>query len=164
MGRAARAGVSLPELLIVIALLGLAAMIAIPLTARRVHELRVRSAAQQFVTSLRAARMAAVATGRSFTVTLSPHGLPQGVIPEDSYTYDGLRPRYVALPPGVRIDPSSTTSIVFRPNGSLEAPTAATAIFKAKLWDGVERWTVEVPLIGIPRMTHETVENDGDDW
>ena len=88
MGRHARGsgleprGVSLPELLVVIAILALAALVTIPLTARRVHELRLRSTADQFLVTVRAVRMVAVTTGRPTTLTVSsfpeatcrPHG------------------------------------------------------------------------------------------
>lgn len=166
MGRLDRAsgreprGVSLPELLVVVALLALAALVTIPLTARRVHELRLRSAADQFLVTVRAARMVAATTGRQTVLTVSPH-------PEDRYEYTdaGGRLRTVELPQGVRIDEASSLALAFRANGSLQPPIPATVVFKARLPKGiVERWTVTTPMSGIPSMTRERIEVDGDDW
>lgn len=156
--RAARGqlGVSLSELMVVIALLALAAMVAVPLTTRKINELRLRSAADEYLVSLRAARMIAVTAGREVSVTLQPH-------PANSYSYtdsDG-RERSVTLPPGVRIDVASTREIVFRSNGSLQPAEPATTIIRAKLPNGnIERWIVDIPLSGIPKMSREAMAND----
>jgi len=153
-------GVSLPELLVVIALLALAALVTIPLTARRVHELRLRSTADQFLVTVRAARMVAATTGRRTVLTVSPH-------PDDRYEYvdAGGRTRRVDLPQGVRIDEGSALALVFRANGSLEPPVPATVVLKARLPKGiVERWIVTTPMSGIPSMTRERVDLDGDNW
>lgn len=93
----------MPELLVVVALLALAALVTIPLAARLVHELRLRSTADQFLVTVRAARMVAVTTGRQTSLTVSPH-------PEDSYLYldAGGRRRETCLPTGVRIDEASS--------------------------------------------------------
>jgi Tfp pilus assembly protein FimT len=150
----------LPELVVVIALLALAAMVTIPLAARKVNELRLRSAVDHFVVSLRAARMAAASSGRSVTVTVTAH-------PTNTYSYSGVdgREHSVALPSGLRIDAASTPGIVFRANGSLDAESPATTVLKAKLpHDVIERWTVETPLTGVPTVSRELVEHAGDDW
>jgi prepilin-type N-terminal cleavage/methylation domain-containing protein len=153
-------GVSLPELLVVIALLALAALVTIPLTARRVHELRLRSNADQFLVTVRAARMVATTTGRRTVLTVSPH-------PDDRYEYVDAagRTRVMELPQGVRIDEGSALTLAFRANGSLEPPVPAIVVLKARLPKGlVERWTVTTPMSGIPSMVREQVEVDGDDW
>ena len=153
-------GFSLPELLVVVALLALGLLVTIPLTARRVHELRVRSTAGQFLVTVRAARMVAVTTGRQAVMTISPH-------PDDSYLYidAGGRTREASLPTGVRIDEGSAPALAFRANGSLEPPVPATVVLKARLPKGiVERWTVTTPMSGIPSIASERVEVDGDDW
>jgi len=158
-GRASR-GVSLPELLVVIAILALAALVSIPLTARRVHELRLRTTADQFLVTVRAARMVAVTTGRQTVLNVSPH-------PDDRYEYldAGGRSRAVKMPAGVRIDEASTATLVFRANGSLQPPVPATVVLKARLPKGiVERWTVTTPMSGIPSIEREQVDVDGEDW
>ena len=153
-------GISLPELLVVVALLALALLITVPLTARRVNELRLRSTADQFLVTVRAARMVAVTTGRQTVLSIEPH-------PSDRYEYTdaGGKTREIELPPGVRIDEASALALVFRPNGSLEPPVPATVVLKGRLPKGiVERWTVTTPMSGIPSMQREQVDVDGDDW
>jgi len=153
-------GISMPELLVVVAILALAALVTIPLTARRVHELRLRSTADQFMVTVRAVRMVAVTTGRQTVLTVSPH-------PEDSYEYvdAGGRKHAIDLPQGVRLDEGSALALVFRANGSLQPPVPAVVVLKARLPKGiVERWTVTTPMSGIPSIAREQVDVDGEDW
>ena len=158
-GRESR-GVSLPELLVVIAILALAALVSIPLAARRVHELRLHATADQFLVTVRAVRMVAVTTGRQTALNISPH-------PGDRYDYidAGGKSRAVEMPAGVRIDEASAPALIFRANGSLQPPAPATVVLKARLPKGVvERWTVTTPMSGIPSMEREQVDVDGEDW
>lgn len=142
-------GVSLPEVLVVVAVLALVVLVALPLAASRLREAKLRNAAQQFTTSLRAARMIAVTVGRDAVVTVS-------LDPVNAYDYIDAegRARRVDLPPGVRIA-TSPASIRFRPNGSVQADSAPITVFEATFASGgIERWTVETSLSGLPAVSH----------
>jgi Tfp pilus assembly protein FimT len=146
--RRAERGISLPELMVVIALLALGVIVTVPLIADRVHDIKMQSAVSEFTVALRAARMAAVARGATVTVTVSAS--------DGSYGFADAAgtARTYLLPAGARFDPSSTAAIPFRPDGSLDA--AATAILEARFSDGTVRsWTVHVPLSGFPAVTHD---------
>jgi prepilin-type N-terminal cleavage/methylation domain-containing protein len=165
-------GVSFPELMVVIALLALAAFVAVPIAANRVHEVRVRSAAERFATTLRAARMVAVTSGKPTAVIIKAGGEPTPAAPqpiENSYSFEnrgardfcewwplGEEPKCtkVELPPGVWIEPSSASALVFQPNGALDASTPALAVFRARFAGNLETWTIEIPHSGIPTITH----------
>ena len=67
-------GVSLPELIVVIAILALAVIVTVPMIADRVHQAKLRSAASQYAVSLRAARM--IAVSKQTTVTVTVHRNP----------------------------------------------------------------------------------------
>jgi prepilin-type N-terminal cleavage/methylation domain-containing protein len=147
-------GFSLAELLVVVAILGLAVAIAVPLVAEQVRQGASRGAADQFAADLKAARMCAIAKrpagGLPFTVY--PH-------PTNAYEYtDGRgRLRRVALPSGVRIV-SSTTPITFRADGSLAS--SATTVIEATLTGGaIDRWTITTSVLGIPTVVHERVNS-----
>jgi hypothetical protein len=142
--------VSLPELVVVIALLALGVIVTVPLIADRVHDVKLRSAVSQFTVSLRAARMTAVARGTPVTVDVSATAGTYGYVDASGTA------RTFALPPGARFDPASTPAITFQPAGSLDA--TATAILEALFSNGtVRRWTVDVPLSGFPTVTQEAV-------
>jgi Tfp pilus assembly protein FimT len=147
--RRAFPGVSLPELLAVVALLALALLVTIPLVSSRVHEARLRAAASQFVTTLRAARMIAISKNVTCTVTVAPD-------PANRYAYTDASGalRTVELPAGVRFDPA-TPSFAFRPDGRLDA--RSEAVIEAALSGGrTEIWRVIVPPSGIAEVKRES--------
>jgi hypothetical protein len=97
--------------------------------------------------------MVAVAKRVPVTVTV-------GVDPLNNYRYVDSkgRLRTFDLPAGAWFDTASTPAISFRVNGSLDLP--ATTILRTRLSDDrVASWTVELPLSGIPSVTHEIVAN-----
>jgi len=153
-------GVSLAELLVVFALLALASLVLIPLGMQQVNRIRMRATANQFLVSMRAARMVAITTGRDVSFDVAVH-------PVNSYGYrdtDG-RARTINLPPGVRIDPGSTAAVVFRSNGSLAPPGMATTVLKTRLpEDLIQKWTILTPLSGISSMSSETVHYSTVEW
>lgn len=156
MGRAgtSRRGFSLPELLVVLAVLGLAVVVAVPLVANQVRLVQVRSAADQLAANLRAARTIAVSIRRPVDVRVD-------VDPDNRYTFPDARgrTRIVRLPEGIRIS-SSTSPISFRPDGSL--PGGAVTVLETVARDGMwERWVVRTGLLGVPRTTHERLIVEG---
>jgi prepilin-type N-terminal cleavage/methylation domain-containing protein len=145
------AGFSLPEMLVVIAMIGIAVAIVIPLTAEAYRQARIRSAADQFTVDLRAARMIAVAT------RVAAPGLDFVVAPDPAnyYEYPDNRgnTRRVNMPTGVRIV-SSTSPIRFQLNGSLANP--ATTVLEVDLsGTNKERWTVTTSIMGVPTTTRQ---------
>jgi len=143
-------GVSFPELLVVISILALGAMVTIPLIADRIHQAKLDAAAGQYAVTLRAARMIAVSKQRSVTVTVR-------AAPDNVYEYVDAsgRLRSTRLPDGAWFDPDeSDATVVFAPDGSLD--DATSTVIKARMSGGVvEVWTIDVPLAGIPRVSHE---------
>jgi Tfp pilus assembly protein FimT len=143
-------GVSFPELLVMIAILALAAMVTIPLIADRIHQAKLDAAAGQYAVTLRAARMIAVSKQRSVAVTVR-------AAPDNVYEYVDAagRLRSTHLPDGAWFDPDeSDATVVFAPDGSLD--DATSTVIKARMSGGVvESWKIDVPLAGIPRVSHE---------
>ena len=145
-----RRGFSLPELLAVLAIAGLALAVAIPLIAEQVRQAKVRTAADQLSTSLKAARMIAVSKRKVIDVAVA-------VAPSNSYSYEGTdgKTRTIAMPDGVRIV-SSTTPIRFKLDGSL--PAQATTVLEADLTGGAkERWTITTSVLGVSKVTRARV-------
>ena len=77
-------GFSLSEMLVVVAIVGLAVAIAIPLTSEQVRLAKVRSAADEFAIHLKAARMIAVTKRQDVVFTILPD-------PVNAYTYRAFR-------------------------------------------------------------------------
>jgi len=146
-------GFSLPEALVVISLVAMALLVAIPAIGERIRSAKVRTSAEQFTTSLRAARMISVAQRRPVEVRL---------VPADAgnyYEYDDRdgRPRRVELPPGAQIHPASAKSIRFRPNGAIDAGPR-TVYIETRTAAGTERWSVHTNVIGVTTVSHQIVE------
>jgi len=150
-GRGVRSpGFSLPELLVVLAILGAGVAVAIPLTRTQVISSRIRTSAGQFATDLRMARMIAVTKRAAVSVTVAPD-------PANYYEYtDGAgKLRRVNLSTGVRLI-SSTSPIVFQVNGSIANPSSS--VFEVDLKGStIERWTVTATILGVPSITRERI-------
>jgi Tfp pilus assembly protein FimT len=143
--------VTLAELLAVIALMGILVAVAVPLVAEQVRQAKIRGAADEYASTLKAARMLAVSKRAPQSVTVNVH-------PTNTYAYVDTRERdrTFRMPDGVRIV-SSTDPITFQINGSLTA--AATTVIEASLNDGViERWTVTTGIAGVPNVVRERIE------
>ncbi len=142
-------GITLPELLVVVAIIGLALTVAVPLIQDAVRSARVRAATDEFVINLMAARMLAVTRQTDIDVVVSPH-------PDDFYEYPGRdgRLRRFTLPEGIRIV-SSTSPISFRANGMVDG--GATTRFEARVdTRTVEQWEIRTSLLGIATVTRRS--------
>ena len=152
--RAARTGsrgFSLPELLVVLAIIGIAAVITWPLVSEQVRQTKARAAGDQLSMDLRAARMIAISRRTPWTVTLDADAA--------RYTYTDGRGvvRRVQLPSGVRvISPAGVSTVTFLINGSIAAATST--VLEVDLSEGVrERVTVEVSVAGVTRLQKQRI-------
>ncbi len=147
-------GFSLSEMLVVVAILGLAVAIAVPLTAEQMKRAKIRSAADEFAMHLKAARMIAVSKRATINFVVTPD-------PANIYSYPGTNGlvRTFEMPTGVRIiSPTSATTIAFLANGSLAA--ANTTVLEASLADDVrEQWSVTTSVLGVSSVTHTRVSS-----
>jgi len=145
-------GFSLAELLVVLAILGLTVAVTVPLVSNQVRMAAIRSAAAEFSSDLRAARMIAVSGHRTINVQVDAD-------PANSYSYPDSRGRnrQVALPEGIRIVSSTPASIKFRPDGSVHG--GALTIFEARGVSGAaERWTIAINELGLLRTVYARVD------
>ena len=152
--RAARKGsrgFSLPELLVVLAIIGIAAVVTWPLVSEQVRQTKARAAGDQLSMDLRAARMIAISRRTPWTVTLDADAA--------RYTYTDGRGvvRRVQLPSGVRvISPAGVSTVTFGINGSVAAATST--VLEVDLSEGVrERVTVEVSVAGVTRLQKQRI-------
>ncbi|HYC58247.1 MAG TPA: GspH/FimT family pseudopilin [Thermoanaerobaculia bacterium] len=72
MRRANQRGYSLPELLTVVAIMGILSLITLPAFNKLMPQYRIRSAASEIAASLRMLRSQAVSTRNQFRMTLDP--------------------------------------------------------------------------------------------
>jgi prepilin-type N-terminal cleavage/methylation domain-containing protein len=143
-------GFSLPELLAVVALIGIAIAIGIPIVNEQVRIAEVRAAADDLALHLRAARSIAVSkhTTIPFTVEVDPVNL---------FKYIGSdgNDKEIKMPGRVRIAPASARSINFKRNGSVDV--ASSIIVESDVSGARERWTVSVNTAGLTKLDHERV-------
>lgn len=147
--RVTSAGVTLPELLVVITIIALAVTIAVPLMSGAVRSANARAAANGFAMNLKAARMIAVTNNApvDVTVVVEPH--PDCDCTPTYYEYPGRDGgmRRFDMPPGVTIT-SSTSPIRFMPDGSVEG--GSSSVIKAQVSPGVvEVWTIDSRVSGV---------------
>ena len=140
-----------------VSIIALGVAVSVPLIAESVRTARIRAAAEQFVYSLRAARMIAVSKRAPLTMTVVAH-------PGNFYSYEDAysRTRRTDLPDGARISSTTSATVEFQPNGSI-AEVGHTAIFESGVvrpggvFEVSERWTVTTNVIGVTNVSHETL-------
>jgi len=145
-------GVSLSELLVVMAIIGIAVAIGIPLAAQQMRMAKIRGAADQLAMDIKAARMIAVTTRADVDMTINAQ-------PSNSYEYTDNQGklRRIEMPEGVRIT-SSTSPLTFHLNGSLD--TAATTVLEIDLSGSLtERWTISTTILGVSKTDYERISS-----
>jgi len=146
-------GFSLPELLVVISIIGLGVAASVPLISGAVRSAKIQGAANQLTISLRAARMIAVSKRQPVNV----HVVGRESDPGNFYEYTDHRGRItrITMPEGAWITDSA--DIEFQPNGSISGDQIQTVVLEAGSDDNVEqRWSIETNLIGATTVTHES--------
>jgi len=150
-------GFSLTEILVVVAIMGLAIAITVPLVAENVNQARIRSAADQFSVDLRAARM--IAVSKRATPYLDVSVQPD---PVNRYTYVNGRgeTRVVQLPTGVRIiTPNADYTIRYQRDGSVTGG-GNTTVLRVLLSAGAEEeWRVITNAMGVTRTTRTRISS-----
>ena len=148
-------GFSLTEILVVVAIVGLAVAITVPLVAENVYQTRIRTAADQLSVDLRAARMIAVSKRAMpyLDVSVQPD-------PVNSYTYVNGRgeTRTIQLPKGIRIiTPSSAYTIRYLRDGSVSGG-GNTTVMRVYLSAGdEEEWRVITNAMGVTKTTRTRI-------
>ena len=143
-------GFSLPELLVVVCIIGLAVAASIPTIGEQVRSAKIRTVANQFVLTMRAARMIAVSKRADSAVQIDRDA--QNFSYMDAYG----RQRRIVLPKGARVAETTTTdAVVFRPNGSVAGGTQTIVFESVRGRDVRERWIVQVNPIGGVSVVHE---------
>jgi prepilin-type N-terminal cleavage/methylation domain-containing protein len=155
-------GVSLPEALVVLAVIALFATLVVPLAVSKIRSVRTRASVSDLALALAATRAVAVTSGRAAELTLCRDGDErEGCAGGHDYAYTDLagRSRGTDLAAGLRIV-TAPPAIRFTPNGGVEAheppvvqidrlaPAAESGEPEATL----ERWQIETSLGGAPRV------------
>ena len=138
-------GFSLAEILVVLAILGLAVAVSVPLVLHQISKVRVHAAELQFSSDLKVARMIAVSTRRQVTFKVN--------IPAHTYEVPARQgSRTVELPEGIEIE-SAPSEIVFRPDGSVFGGAEIRLV--ARTSEVTERWTLTIGALGIVRTSYD---------
>lgn len=146
-------GVTLAELLLVLALVGILILITIPSMSTWLRSNRVRSATNLMVTHMRVVRHAAIAQSRNVSLDFGPEGT--------SYTFSNTNLEVVehSLPEGVSFSSASPDPLTFQSNGTLDGVTSASVQVQGDVTDGIaHRYTISVSNIGKIEVSKEEVE------
>lgn len=149
------AGYSLPELLIVIALIGLFVLFGGPAMADAYKAYKVRSAANEIVTDLRAMRYNAVSTRtpRTMTINNTTNASP------NQYTYTNYKgdPITVRIEPFVSIETTSAASVSFNIYGATGvAGNQTVSVSMAINGSRNDRYTITVSPTGTISSAYST--------
>jgi len=155
-----QAGFSLAEMLIVIAFIGIAIAIGIPLVNEQVRIAEVRSSADDLALHLRAARMLAVAKHKTivFTVNADPANTFSYKALDDSSIFTGTNPKVrgpFKMPTRVRIATGSDGTINFLQNGAVDF--VSSVVLESQVSNKLERWTATVNTVGLTTLLHERI-------
>ena len=146
-------GYSLPELLIVIALIGLFVLFAGPATKDAYRSYKVRSVADNLATDLRALRYNAVANRAPRSITINN----QGALSPNQYSYNNYKGVAVTVRlDSANIETTSAASITFNINGSTGAGTQTVAISGAINDSRNDRYTITVTPTGTISSAYST--------
>lgn len=141
-------GVTLPELLVVMAIIAMIVTISIPIIAGAVKSSAARAAANGFAVNLKAARMLAVSINAPVEINVQEEPHADCYCAITYYEYPDRRGdiQRIFMPPGVTID-SSTPLITFMPNGSV--PGGSHTVIRTQIGpETVENWTIETTATG----------------
>jgi len=148
------AGVTLPELLVVVTIISMAVTVSVPLIAGAVRSASARAAANSFAINLKAARMLSVAINAPVVVTVQEEPHEDCYCSETYYEYPDRRGvvQRIDMPAGVTID-SSTPLITFMPNGSV--PGGSNTVIRTQVSpETIETWTIETTATGFSAVRH----------
>lgn len=146
-GRGAPWGYSFPELLIVIAFIGLFVLFGGPALSEAFRSYKVRATANNLVSDIKAVRYLAVTNRAPQTLTLNRM---DHVSAPNQYSYANARGQTVTVGlQGVNIETGSATSVPFSINGSTGSAGNTTVVLS---WDITntrgERYTITVSPTG----------------
>src|SRR5262245_52581255 len=112
-------GVTLPEMLVVLAILGLFLLVALPAASNYMRSARIRTAADAFVKDLQSCRYIAVTTRQNRTMSLGG----------SYYQFNDVRgnPQVVNLPTGVTVT-GVNFPVVFTQLGGVQGGTATATV------------------------------------
>jgi prepilin-type N-terminal cleavage/methylation domain-containing protein len=147
-------GYSLPELLIVIAIIGLFVLFGGPAMQEAYRAYRVRASANELVTVIRGLRYNAVAGRAPRTMTLNN----QNATPPNQYTFPNAKGDTVtARPEFVNFEPSSAASLTFVANGSTGVAGNTTVLVSGWISDSRnDRYTITVTSSGTVSSAYST--------
>jgi len=152
-GNPRQRGVTLPEVVVVVAIVAMAVLVAVPTTTDAIRGARLRSATRSLEATFRAARIVAVTQRRDMIVEVRSGPAPPATpgATENQYSFTDLRdlPRLERMPAGIRIV-SSTNPIVFRRNGTLD--TEAVTVLEVQTRQGLKTWEIRTSRMGVTRV------------
>jgi len=140
--RKAEGGVTLPEMLIVMAIMGLLMLIAIPSVSNYIRAAKVRVSNDGIVGDLRVARYIAITNRTTSTVTFDSTG--------KSWSYTDIHGRAVTrrLEPGISFATLTNVPVTFKADGSLSTSPATIRIESMVTGSVRHEFTITVNSVG----------------
>lgn len=144
-------GFSLPEFLVVLAVMGLFVVFAGPAFNESYRAYKVRSSTQELADALRAVRQVAVSTQNDSSLVVDVSG--------SSYTWNDYKgkSRTIQLPVPVRFQTATPTTITFVSDGTVSTGAATLALENTINGSRIDRWTLSLNTVGKVDMAYSHV-------
>jgi type IV fimbrial biogenesis protein FimU len=145
------AGVSIVEMLLVLALMGIFITFAGPAFTESYRAYKVRSAMQELTVTLRAVRQVAVSTRAPSNLLVNTAGASY------SWTNAKGQTRNWVLPNGVAFVSATPSTITFVTNGTVSTGSASIVLQGTVSGARADRWTINLNTAGAVSSTYAMV-------
>ena len=148
-------GFTLTEILVVVGIIAILLLVTLPAIGERLRGMKARTAANELVADLRAARHTAITKRQTVDFTV----LDEGDTPPNQYTYTNAKNvvRTIDMPNQVRITAAPVTAIVFKQNGALDGG-AETIVIKTQVNESrADQYTLSVSVVGSVTVDYASV-------
>ena len=150
-----QSGFTLTEILVVVGIIGVMLLFSLPAIAERYKGYQVRTAANELVSDLRAARHTGITRRMDVDFTVRD----EGDSPPNQYTYTNAKGivRLVTMPERIAITSAPASAMVFNRSGSLDG-SAGTVVLEAQVSsDRIDQYTVNISIVGMVTVDYTAV-------
>ncbi len=150
-----QSGFTLTEILVVVGIIGVMLLFSLPAIAERYKGYQVRTAANELVSDLRAARHTGITRRMDVDFTVRD----EGDSPPNQYTYTNAKGivRLVTMQEGIAITSAPASAFTFERNGALDGSPETIVLESQVSSDRIDQYTVNIRIVGMVTVDYSAV-------